>query len=133
VAIEAEFGCELCCGEDAAAAMEYYFRQMKPVKRLIDRSHFSVSIRMCPNCEQQFVSTFTEFVDWQNGEDAQYFTVVPATQDEVAKFMAEDASFDFRDIGLLGVNRRRLTSDWPTGGDKVISWKTGVFSVREGY
>jgi hypothetical protein len=126
------FGCEQCYGEDAHTVMEWCIKNLKTVKRIITDSHFGVSIRLCPNCQQQFVAIFTEFVDWTGGDDAQYFDIVPVTPVELAKIEQADRSLT-TDLGGLGSGRKHVASDWPTGETKRIYWKHGVFSVREGY
>ncbi|MDI2129570.1 hypothetical protein [Yinghuangia seranimata] len=128
-----EFGRVECCGgEDAEAALEYCFSRLTSEHRVVEDSHFGVSVRVCPSCGQRFVVIFTEFVDWSGGDDAQYFDIVPVTEDEAAAVVAGNGA-DLAALGALGAGRRRLSSGWPTGGVKTISWRTGAFNVTEGH
>jgi len=52
--------------------------------RLVDGSHFGVSIRVCPACSQRYVSVFAETFDWTDGDDPQYSTLLPITEAEAA-------------------------------------------------
>ncbi|HET6711102.1 hypothetical protein, partial [Amycolatopsis sp.] len=88
--------------------------------------------RRCPECGQSFAAIFTEFVD-REGEDAQYFDFVPLTTAEVSSLAAQGARVDLVQLGALGSVRRRLSSSWPTGGEKEIAWRTDPLSVREGH
>jgi hypothetical protein len=125
------FGCEQCYGEDASAVMEWCIKNLETVRRVVTDSHFGVSVRVCPGCEQRFVAIFTEFVDWAGGDDAQYFDIVPVTPVEVAWIEQAGRSLT-TELGRLGHGRKHVASDWPTGGSKRVYWKHGVFTVREG-
>jgi hypothetical protein len=128
-----EFGRSECCGgDDAEAAAAYCFSRLTTTHRVVSDSHFGVSLRECPNCGQQFVVIFTEFVDWSGGDDAQYFDIVPLTGDEAAALVAEQ-NLDLGALGALGAGRRRLSVDWPTGAAKRTLWRTGPFPVTEGH
>ncbi|RSM86545.1 hypothetical protein DMH04_12890 [Kibdelosporangium aridum] len=126
-----DLGCEHCYGEDAETVMEYCTKNLETTRRIVSDSHFGVSLRKCPECGQQFVAIFTEFVDWQGGDDAQYFDIVPVTPIE-AKYIV-NAQDLLRDLSKLGNRRRRVSSDWPTGGRNRVSWKHGEFHVEEGH
>jgi hypothetical protein len=129
----AQFGCPQCYGDDAEAAAAYLQAGgLKTEYALIDDSHFIVSLRRCTQCGQMFVSIFTEFVDWSGGEDAQYRDVVPVTPAEAETVRAQGERVDLRFLGELGEGRRRLSTDWPTGGSKRVRWRTGTFRVQEG-
>ncbi|MCE7002883.1 hypothetical protein LWC34_08565 [Kibdelosporangium philippinense] len=126
-----EFGCAQCYGEDAETVMEYCTKNLETTQRIVSDSHFGVSVRKCPECGQEFIAIFTEFVDWQGGDDAQYFDIVPVTPIEVKYFL--EADLVIRELGKLGHARRRVSSDWPTGGTYQVSWKHGTFHVEEGH
>jgi hypothetical protein len=129
-----DFGCARCYGDDAQTVLAYYYeRGLESDQRVVDDSHFGVSLRHCRECGQRFVWIFSEFVDWTGGEDAQYSDIVPVTADEAATVAAAGEDVDLRYLGSLGAGRRRLCSDWPTGGDKRIRWGYGVFWVTEGH
>jgi hypothetical protein len=128
-----EFGCARCCGEDALTALAFCTTRLRNTRSLVERSHFGISLRECPECGQAFAAIFTEFVDRAGGEDAQYFDFVPLTAAEVRSLAAQGSRVDLAQLGALGSVRRRLSSSWPTGAKKEIAWRTGALSVREGY
>ncbi|WP_370967590.1 hypothetical protein [Amycolatopsis sp. cg9] len=128
-----EFGCARCSGADALTALAFCTTRLRETHRLVERSHFGISLRECPECGQAFAAIFTEFVDWKGGEDAQYFDFVPLTATEVTSLAAQGSRVDLAELGALGSVRRRLSSSWPTGEEKRIGWRTDSLSVREGY
>jgi hypothetical protein len=128
-----EFGCARCYGKDALTAMAFCTTRLRETHRLVEQSHFGVSLRECPECGQAFASIFTEFVDWSGGEDAQFFDIVPLTGAEVTSLAAQGSRVDLVKLGALGSVRRRLSSAWPTGEEKTIAWRRDSLSVREGY
>ena len=65
-------GCKRCWPSSADAAWKAR-DGLKLSAELIDESHFHVMILACPQCGQQFISVFTEMIDWINGDDAQYW------------------------------------------------------------
>lgn len=127
-----EFGCARCSGEDALTALAFCTTRLRETHRLVEQSHFGVSLRECPECRQGFAAIFTEFVA-RSGEDAQYFDFVPLTPGEVTSLAAQGSRVDLARLGALGSVRRRLSSSWPTGAEKRIGWRTDPLSVREGY
>jgi hypothetical protein len=127
-----EFGCARCSGEDALTALAFCTTRLRETHRLVEQSHFGISLRECPECDQAFAAIFTEFVD-RSGEDAQYFDFVPLTPAEVTSLAAQGPGVDLVKLGALGSARRRLASSWPTGKEKTIAWRTDSLSVREGY
>jgi len=129
-----DFGCAYCYGEDAQAVWTYHRNGgLEPQRRIVDDPHFLVSLRHCRRCGQVFVSIFTEFVDWEDGDDAQYSDVVPVTPAEAATVLEQGEQVDLRYLGSLGEGRRRLSSDWPTGGETEIGWRVGTFWVEQGH
>ena len=126
--IKQAFGCEACWPESAEVAWERT-RQLKISNYLIDESHFIVSLRKCPDCGQSFVSVLTETVGWSDGEDPQYRTVMPLTEQEVTEL--EAATPDVEDmLQALAPERRSLKSDFPNGAGQRRYWSKGV---RIGY
>lgn len=122
----ATFGCPLCFGDDAEAARRH---KLEMSNELIDESHFGVSLRRCPTCGQMFVSIFTEFVDWTDGDDPQYWDVLPLTAAEADELAAQADNVDLKRIETFGSERRRLKVDYPKGGPKRISWAIGGLSI----
>lgn len=119
------FGCERCWPADADAAWEAR-RQLTRVVTLVDTSHFSVRIAACAGCGQQFLSVFTEQIDWEDGEDPQSFTLLPLRDDEAAALVAEGENVSDTRLEQLAPGRRSLRQDWPKGGSEVTFWASGV-------
>jgi hypothetical protein len=124
-----DFGCPYCYGEDAEAVAR---RTLKREHALIDESHFFISIVRCPECGQCFVSIFTELIDWEDGDDAQYSDVLPVTDQEAEMLAAQGAAVDIKYIEALGEHRRRLKMDSPTGGDFRARWTEGMLWIYPG-
>ena len=87
----------------------------------IDESHFHVMIQFCRNCSQRFVSVFTETVDWVDGDDPQYWTVLPITTEEAAQLVERRASLTEGEVRALGSGRRCLQRDYPKGERSGVS------------
>src|SRR5262245_19992797 len=79
---EENFGCDECWPQSAEAAWDARSRLQREAE-LIDESHFHVTILGCAQCRQRYVSIFAETVDWADGDDPQYWTLVPVTTSEV--------------------------------------------------
>ncbi|MBP2325134.1 hypothetical protein JOF56_005519 [Kibdelosporangium banguiense] len=126
------FGCRQCYGEDAGTVMTWCTKNLKITKRIVTDSHFGVSVRHCPACDQLFIAIFTEFVDWTAGDDAQYFDIVPVTPVELAR-IEEAGRTLVTDLGRLGHGRKHVASSHPTGEPREVFWKHGVFHVEEGH
>jgi hypothetical protein len=128
-----EFGCARCYGEDAERTWGYY--PSLPVEQeLVDDSHFIVQLRRCPRCSQRFVWIFTEFVDWEHGDDAQHRAIVPVTAAEAKALKRQGADVDLAYLGALGRDRRYLKTDWPTGQpNKTVGWAAGGLFIVPGH
>jgi hypothetical protein len=122
------FGCERCFQTSAEAASEAR-RYFVEVSRLIDESHFVVRILECPRCRQRYVSVFTEVIDWSEGDDAQYWSVLPLTAAESERLIAQGENAEIPLIELIGRNRRYLQVDFPTGKTKRVLWAAGNLSI----
>ena len=118
------FGCARCFLATAEEAEEAR-RHFSELSRLIDESHFIVRILACPDCGQRCVSVFTEWIDWSEGDDAQYWSVLPLTREESEQLMAQGEQVDLRLIEALGRRRRYLQVDFPTGKPKRVLWADG--------
>jgi len=71
-----EYGCEKCWSSEASEAWRAV--TSIPIEAyLIDESHYIVSIRLCPSCSQHYLQVTTETVDWKDGEDPIYRTIIP--------------------------------------------------------
>jgi hypothetical protein len=94
---------------------------------LIDESHFHVMILECPRCSQRFLSVFTETIDWEDGDDSQYWTLLPLTEAEAAGMVNRGESLEESEIERLGPGRRCLRRSHPKGERAALSWGTGIF------
>jgi hypothetical protein len=115
------FGCERCWPSAADAAWEAR-AALETEHELIDESHFHVTIRACRSCSQRFVSIFTEMVDWVDGDDPQYWTLVPVTAAEAAKLAEQGSSVTEMELNAFGRGRRRLRHDHPKGVPARSYW-----------
>jgi hypothetical protein len=107
-----DFGCENCWPADPDAAWEA--RRALPLEAdLIDESHFHVMILACDNCSQRFVSVFTETIDWLDGEDPQYWVLLPITNAEASELVQRKGSVIEAQLNALGPGRRCLRNDRP--------------------
>ncbi|MGA2229968.1 MAG: hypothetical protein ABSH22_03495 [Tepidisphaeraceae bacterium] len=121
-----EFGCEQCFKADAQA-MALAKTKFRLLARLVDEEHFIVSILACPECGQRCVSIFTETIDWVGGDDSQYVSVLPITEEEAAALVASGNDLVKR-IEALGRGRPVWRDDDPTGGPRRIWWgKEGLW------
>jgi hypothetical protein len=93
--------------------------------RLIDDSHYIVGIRACPSCSQRYLQVTTEVVDWKDGEDPIYRTIIPIDNAEQARLIASKP-LDTSVIEGIGAGRLSLKYDWPKGQDPSTYWSTGV-------
>lgn len=118
------FGCNRCFQAAAEAASEAR-RHFVEISRLVDESHFIVRILECPHCRQRCVSVFTETIDWSQGDDAQYWSLLPLTDAESEQLISQGEDVDIRLIESLGRDRRYLQVDFPTGKPKRALWAAG--------
>jgi hypothetical protein len=119
------FGCGHCWPPDAAAAWEAR-RRFSHVAELIDESHFIVTLRACPRCKQRFVSVFTETIDWADGDDPQYWTVLPVTAEEAAGLLREGEALTEGRLEALDPGRRCLRLNHPKDSPRSVFWGTGI-------
>ncbi|HSR14003.1 MAG TPA: hypothetical protein VLS90_21320 [Thermodesulfobacteriota bacterium] len=118
-------GCEQCWPSSPDAAWKAR-KGLTYTTELIDESHYYVAILACPQCGQQFLSVFTEIIDWARGEDPQYWTVLPITQSEAAELKHRGDKLTENEIDSLGPDRRSLCRDFPSGGDIRVFWGKGI-------
>ncbi len=116
-------GCEHCWPDAADAAWK---ARRIHVAELIDESHYHVMILACPQCGQQFLWVFTEMIDWSEGDDAQYWAVVPITESESAELTRRGSELTETEISSFGSNRRSLLRNYPTGKGPSESWGKGI-------
>jgi hypothetical protein len=119
------FGCPTCLPpspDDAWSAVP----TLHIDSRLVDESHFSVLLRSCSSCSQRFVSVFTEIVDWAEGEDPQFWTVLPITEKEATALRAADEQGVALQVYELGSDRRSLCHSFPKSGGAMNFWSKGI-------
>jgi hypothetical protein len=121
------FGCNRCWPASAEAAWEAR-GQLKREDLLVGESHYRVVILTCASCAQRFISIFTEKIDWVDGEDPQYWTVMPLTQQEAVDLGCRRDSLSEAELMSLARDRQSLQRDFPKGADKPsVFWATGVW------
>jgi hypothetical protein len=76
-------------------------------------------------CSQRFVSVFTETIDWVDGEDPQFWTLLPIIEQEVLSLVQADRHLEAV-LNALGPQRRSLQRDFPKGEDPTTYWSTGI-------
>ncbi|HIJ65160.1 MAG TPA: hypothetical protein HPP77_04345 [Candidatus Hydrogenedentes bacterium] len=120
------FGCKGCWPPSAEAAWEAR-GQLRREDPLIDESHYIVAVLTCSACAQRFISIFTEEIDWVDGDDPQYWTLMPLTQQEATDLGRRDGSLSVAALKSLASDRRSLRRDYPKGVDEPrLYWATGV-------
>jgi hypothetical protein len=117
-------GCNACWPSSADAAWEAV-KSLKTDIDLIDESHFKIKIRSCKKCGQQFLSVFTETIDWKDGEDPQYWTVIPLTTEEAERLSSKGSDFEAALVALPDA-RRSLRHDFPKGSGPKSYWSQGL-------
>jgi hypothetical protein len=99
--------------------------------KIAARSGDSVSIlirKRCltrVNCSLRYLQVTTEVVDWDNGEDPIYRTIIPVNNAERSR-LTISKPLDTSIIEAIGVQRRSLRYAWPKGQDPSTYWSTGV-------
>ena len=96
---------------------------------LLEESHFNAMIRACPGCSQRFVSVFTETIDWEDGDDPQYGTLLPVTTAEAVALVQQGSDLTEATLNALGSGRKCLRYDHPKGEEPRSFWGMGI-SVR---
>lgn len=82
------------------------------VESYIDESHFGRQLVKCKECGQLYFEDFYEEIDWENGNDPQYTTLIPVeTNDEIETL--KRANF----LELLQFSPR-LQKDFPKDANK---------------
>jgi hypothetical protein len=121
-----DHGCERCWRLEAVVAWEAR-QSLEKVADLVDESHFRVMIHSCPYCRQNFLAVFTELVDWADGEDPQYWTVVPIETGEVAVLTDPAGLLSEADLETMARYRRCLRRDYPKGASApTVGWTVGL-------
>lgn len=119
------FGCAQCWLADASTAHKQSYA-LASAARLIDESHYDVSIRVCASCAQAFVAVFTETIDWRASDDAQDWTLLPLTSAEAATLIQRAGALSETELETLAPTRRSLRRDHPTGKEASVFWGRGI-------
>jgi len=122
--MEDAFGCELCWPAEAEEAWAARLT-LKQEIQIIDESHFHVMVLRCPSCSQQFLSIFTESIDWEDGEDPMYWTTLPILASE-ARILAQGNLVSENEFNSIGSDRRSLRRDFPKDFPKRTYWGIGI-------
>jgi len=121
-----KFGCQHCWPADADTAWEAR-KGLERRAELIDETHFHVMILACPQCKQRFVSVFKEMIDWKDGDDPQYWTLLPVTRIEADGLCVQGRSLTEGQLNTLGAGRRSLRRDFPKEADEPQNfWGVGL-------
>lgn len=120
-----DFGCEQCWPANPDDAWEGYWALAKETD-LIDESHYHVMLLACESCSQRFVSVFTETIDWIDGDDSMYSTVLPVTALEADELTQQPALVIESQIYKLWPKRRSLRNDRPKGTTERSYWSVGL-------
>jgi hypothetical protein len=120
--------CPSCHDADPRRAWERS-RQLVVVARLIDESHFSVTLARCPACGQVYASTFSERIDWSRGNDPQDWLVLPLDAAEAQRLSAAPA--DAVEAALNALPPRRHLLRWfaREATTPEAGWRDGVVWV----
>ena len=121
-----DFGCSRCWPDAPEAAWDAR-RQYDRAAILIDESHFIVAVLRCTACDQHFVSIFTESIDWNGGNDPQYWTVMPLTKEEVGRLASLRDRLGEADLNALPSDRRSLQRNYPADAEQpTLAWGRGI-------
>jgi len=120
------FGCVNCWPDSADSAWEAR-SGLDQQRELVDESHFHVLVLSCPECGQAFLSVFMESIDWDDGDDPQFWSVVPIEEAERDSLFRAAASE--RDLRGIAHGRRSLFRSAPKGEPQSNTWATGVVLV----
>ncbi len=84
-----------------------------------------VKILSCPKCKQYFVYVFSETIDWADGDDPQFRSVLPITPSESKQLSEAGGNLEAL-LNALAPSRRSLCHDFPKGDSPKIFWSSGM-------
>jgi len=122
------FGCNRCWPSNPDD-MWTALRMLKLELDLVDESHFMVKVRSCPSCQQQFVSVFAETIDWADGDDPQFWCLLPIMPAETKMLLGTGGEL-ITQLNSLAPERRSLCRDAPKAEAPTCYWGTGVVIGR---
>ena len=134
---EKEFGCRECWSNTADTAQDAHSSRLSPKAfvtlhtRIVDESHFRITIAQCPSCQQLFISVFTETMDRLDGEDPQYRTIMPIQDSELDLLLSFKETTNelslIRAIESLDPKRCSLRHDFPKLARRpMVYWGYGI-------
>lgn len=80
---------------------------LRKVKSYEEESHVIRRLLECEECRQLYFYEFNETIDWEGGNDPQYRTLIPVTDEEGADKLSKLNEFEILQY------HPRLQSDWP--------------------
>lgn len=127
--MDAQAGCESCFGDDAAAVWKAH-EALERSARVVDDSHFGLSLRRCSACGQRFAAVFCERIDWSGGNDPQDWLQIPIANDEADALVAAGADGGEAVLRRLAPDRRYLARWFDRDADKPeVGFVTGKILV----
>lgn len=116
--------CE-CSAADADEAL-LAIQRCTGVGRLVDESHYSVTLIKCDECDQRWLIMFYEAIDWENGDDSQAWVHVPITAAHAELLLGMDVEATEEHFTALNLNGRHLVDVHPRGGGRATLWHEGT-------
>ncbi|MEM8982267.1 MAG: hypothetical protein AAGC71_04520 [Pseudomonadota bacterium] len=122
--LNASVGCSRCWSTDAVSAWSLI--KSVPIETyLIDESHYIVSLRRCSACGQGYLQVTTETVDWDNGDDPIFRTIVPLSEMEQRRLLRDQPPSEL-DLLRIGAQRPSLWYDHASGEEASVYWGRGM-------
>src|SRR5882762_1278101 len=75
--------------KDPLTFEDYAHAHFERLQEYEDDTHLMRRLLKCQDCGQLYFYEFYEWIDWQNGNDPQYVTLVPVASAEEASKLAE--------------------------------------------
>jgi len=121
---------QCACAADDPVSAKAAIRKAGHLARLVDESHFGVSISRCVYCSQHYLTLFCERVDWAEGDDPQTWVAVPVSEAEAQRLRTTNIAADENAIvEIVSNDRRLLYHDMPKGAAETLVWKIGPLFV----
>ena len=120
------FGCDVCRPAEADAAWDAR-SAFETVAVLVEESHDRVVVERCARCGQRYLYVFRETVDWVDGEDPQYRSLLPLTAGEAERLLAPGAGVDDATLAAIAPTRRSLARDFgKEDAAPRVYWSVGL-------
>ena len=118
-------GCDSCRPPEPNAAWEAR-RRLTQLADLIDESHLHIQLLSCPACGQDFASVFSESVDWVDGDDPQYWCLLPLSHQTLAALRGPSADDLLGTLASAAAAHPVLHRDAPKGAPTRVFWSPGL-------